>query len=200
MSCGVTNINTHGQSRFATLMRKYACKRKGKQMATRKTIEGARIVFRNFVGREGQYNREGDRNFAVLLDDKKLVKQLLDEGWNVKTLSARDESEEDQPYIQVSVNYKGRPPKIVLLSNRGGRQVRTDLGEDEVEILDWIEIANVDLILNPYEWSVSGKSGIKAYLKSMFVTMDEDELDQKYNAVPYANEEDENHEAYESED
>lgn len=157
-------------------------------MATRKTIEGARIVFRNFAGREGQYNREGDRNFAVLLDDPKIEKEMKREGWNVKYLTPRDETEKEQPYVQVSVNYKGRPPKIVLLSNRGGRQVRTDLGEEEVEILDWIEIANVDLILNPYEWSVSGKTGIKAYLKSMFVTMDEDELDQKYNTVPYADE------------
>lgn len=157
-------------------------------MATRKTIEGARIVFRNFSGREGQYNREGDRNFAVLIDDPKIEKEMKKEGWNVKYLTPRDEDDVDQAYVQVSVNYKGRPPKIVLLSNRGGRQVRTDLAEQDVEILDWIEIANVDLILNPYEWSVSGKTGIKAYLKSMFVTMDEDELDQKYNTVPYANE------------
>jgi len=157
-------------------------------MATRKTIEGARIVFRNFSGREGQYNREGDRNFAVLIDDPKIEKEMKKEGWNVRYLTPRDEDDIDQPYVQVSVNYKGRPPKVVLISNRGGRQVRTDLAEQDVEILDWIEIANVDLILNPYEWAVSGKTGIKAYLKSMFVIMDEDELDQKYNTVPYANE------------
>ena len=37
-------------------------------------MEGVRIIFRNFSGKEGQYNREGDRNFAVLLDEKLLMR------------------------------------------------------------------------------------------------------------------------------
>ncbi len=32
-------------------------------------VEDARLIFRNFAGKEGQYNREGDRNFAVILPD-----------------------------------------------------------------------------------------------------------------------------------
>ena len=33
-------------------------------------MEGVRIIFRNFEGKEGPYNKAGERNFAVLLDDK----------------------------------------------------------------------------------------------------------------------------------
>lgn len=141
-------------------------------------MENARIIFRNFAGKEGQYNREGDRNFAVLLDDG-IAKLLDDDGWNVKWLKAREEGEEEQPYLQVSVNFKGRPPKCVMITSRG----RTDLGEDEIELLDWADIRTIDLIVRPYEWTVNGKSGIKAYLKSIFVTIEEDALDLKYQDV-----------------
>lgn len=142
-------------------------------------MEDVRIIFRNFAGKEGQYNREGERNFAVILEDEKLVKQLEKDGWNVKYLKAREEGDDEQPYLQVSVGYKNRPPKIVMISSRG----RTELNEDQCEILDWADISKVDLIINPYEWLVNGKTGLKAYLKSMFVTIEEDELDLKYAHV-----------------
>jgi hypothetical protein len=139
-------------------------------------MENVRIVFRNFAGKEGQYNREGDRNFAVILEDPKLVKALEKDGWNVKYLKAREEGDEEQPYLQVSVNFKGRPPTIVMITSRG----RTPLNEDSCEVLDWADIRTIDLIVRPYEWVVNGKSGIKAYLKSIYVTIEEDELDLKY--------------------
>lgn len=140
-------------------------------------MEDVRIVFRNFAGKEGMYNREGDRNFAVLLDDD-VAERMLADGWNIKTLKPREDDEEPhaQPYLQVSLNFKGRPPRIVMITSRG----RTNLGPDEVDVLDWADIKTVDLIVRPYEWSVNGKSGVKAYLKSLFATIDEDALELKY--------------------
>ena len=148
-------------------------------------MENAKILFRNFAGREGLYNAEGDRNFCVLLDDE-TAKQLTEDGWSVKTLKPRDEGDEPQAYVQVSVKYRGRngnavrPPTIVMITSRG----RTTLAEDLVEMLDWVDIANVDLIIRPFEWAVNGKSGIKAYLKSLYITIAEDELSLKYRDVP----------------
>jgi hypothetical protein len=143
-------------------------------------MEGVRLVFRNFAGKEGMYNREGDRNFAVLLDDD-VADAMAADGWNIKRLKAREEGEPEQAYLQISVGYKGRPPRIVMITSRG----RNELSEDEVEILDWADIKNVDLIIRPYNWVIRENtpqeaSGVKAYLKSMFVTIEEDELDLKY--------------------
>lgn len=143
------------------------------------TIEDARIIFRNLGGREGEYNREGDRNFCVLIDDETAEKMGQD-GWNVKFLKPREEGDTPQAYIPVSVSYKNRPPRVVLITSRG----RTTLPEDLVEMIDYVDIQKVDMVLNPYQWVVRDNSGVKAYLKSMFVTVMEDELDRKYADVP----------------
>lgn len=141
-------------------------------------MEDVRIIFRNFAGKEGMYNREGDRNFAVLLDED-VASAMAQDGWNIKVLKVREEGEIPQAYLQVSVNFKGRPPRVVMVTSRG----RTNLGEDEVELLDWADVRMVDLIVRPYEWAVNGKTGIKAYLKSIFVTIEEDALELKYNEI-----------------
>lgn len=139
------------------------------------TIENARLIFRNFKGLEGKYNRAGDRNFCILLNNV-LGEQLFKEGWNVKALKSREPDEPPQPYLHVAVSYKGRPPKITMVTWNG----KTPIEEELVDFIDEIDIETADLILNPYPWSVNGKSGIKAYLKTLYVVVHEDELDKKY--------------------
>jgi hypothetical protein len=138
-------------------------------------VEDARIIFRNFAGKEGQYNREGDRNFAVVLPMDIAVK-MLEDGWNVRYLEAREEGDEPTPYISVAVNYNNRPPRVILLTSTS----RTQLDEKSVEVLDWSDIKTADLIARGYDWVVNGKSGTKAYLQSLFVTIEEDALERKY--------------------
>jgi hypothetical protein len=142
-------------------------------------MEGVRIIFRNFEGKEGPYNKAGERNFAVLLDDK-IAEALAEDGWNVKWLKPREdeleEGETEQPYLPVSLRYDVFPPHVVLVTSRN----RTTLEESQVEMLDYSDITNVDLIVRPHNWDVNGKTGIKAYVKTMFVTIEEDALVRKY--------------------
>ena len=144
------------------------------------TIEGARIWARNFSGKEGKFNAAGRRNFCLFIDDPVLADNLRRDGWNVRKTKPRDEYEEPEDYMQVAVAFGRIPPNIMLIV--GQRMHRLD--EDEVNILDWAEILNVDLIIRPYNYDVSGRRGVKAYLKTMYVTVAEDRLAQKYRDMP----------------
>lgn len=138
-------------------------------------VEDARVLFRNFSGRETQYNREGDRNFTVALDPA-VVEQMLNDGWNVRELAPKDEGDDATPVIEVSVGFKFKPPKIMVITSTG----KTMLDEGAVDILDDADVTMIDFIARGYEWDVNGKTGTKAYLQSMYVTINEDPLQRKY--------------------
>lgn len=148
------------------------------EKATAKTVkvEGARIIFRNFSGRPSQFNREGDRNFGLVLTPE-VAEQMLADGWNVRTLDPREDGDEATPYVGVTVNFANRPPRVVMLTST----TRTQLNESSVEVLDYAEIENVDVIIRGYDWEVNGKTGTKAYLQTAFITIVEDDLERKYN-------------------
>lgn len=143
------------------------------------TLEDVRIAFRNFSGVEGRFNPPGKRNFLALLPDD-IANLMAEDGWKIGHLKSRDEDEEPQAFLPVAVSFANRPPRIVMITSRG----KTPLDEGMVSLLDWAEILKVDLIVRPYQWDVSGKSGIKAYVQSMFITLFEDELERKYIDVP----------------
>lgn len=142
-------------------------------------IENAQLLtgaFKNFSGKENPpYNRAGDRNFAVFIDND-IAEVMKNDGWNIKTLNPRDEDEEPRYYIVVAVSYKIRPPKIMLIS---GKSI-VELNEETVGQLDNAEPINVDLIIHPYVWNVGDKSGVKAYLKEMVFEQRTSRLQEKY--------------------
>lgn len=143
------------------------------------SIEHADIGFRNFSGKPGKFTPAGRRSFCVFLDPD-LAHMLEAEGWNIRWLTPRNEEDEPRAYLQVAVAYENFAPKVYLVT-RKGKQL---LDEKTVNVVDYAEIENVDLTIRPYNWEVSGKSGVKAYLKTMYVTLSEDEFEDKYYDVP----------------
>ena len=150
----------------------------GKKLEIR--IDNAKIAFRNFAGAEGKFNPAGNRNFCVFLPED-VAKSMEAEGWNVRWLNSYPD-EPAQGIISVKLNFGNYPPNIVLISD--GKMTRLD--ENTVDTLDFAELEKVDLILRGYEWNVSGKHGIKAYLKTGYFILVVDELAKKYAEMDVA--------------
>ena len=129
-------------------------------------IDDARIVYRNFSGVGSKFNREGDRNFAVVIPDEDLAMRLKDEGWNVKIKDPRDEGDSPFMYLPVKIKFNDRGPIFHLRT--GKNQIKLD--EESIGCLDRIDILCVDLDIRPFDWDVNGKTGRTAYLQAIRVT------------------------------
>lgn len=133
-------------------------------------IDDAKIIYRNFAGVGSKFNREGDRNFAVLIEDEALAEQLTNDGWNVKIKPPRDEDDSPFMYLPVKVKFNERGPSAYLKIGRN----MTRLDEESIACLDKIDILGVDLDIRPFDWEVNGKVGRTAYLQAIRVTQDVD--------------------------
>ena len=140
-------------------------------------IDEARIIYRNFAGVGSKFNREGDRNFAVVIPDQEIADALINEGWNVKIKPAREEDDAPFMYLPVKVKFNDNGPNFYLTSGRA----KNRLDEESIDILDNIDILNVDLDVRPYDWEVNGKTGRTAYLQAIHVTQKVDRFAEDFN-------------------
>lgn len=134
-------------------------------------IEDAKLLFTNFAGSPTRYNSEGGkREFSVALP-LNLVEDLERDGWNVKYRKNADgEFDPERPYLGVKVSYKFRAPAIWLITG-GRKQLMT---EDTVGTLDNITIKTADVVIHPSVYDVRGQQGISAYVKELYVVMDDE--------------------------
>lgn len=139
-------------------------------------IDDARIVYRNFSGAGSKFNREGDRNFAVVIPDQVMADALIAEGWNVKIKPPRDEDDTPFMYLPVKIKFNDRGPNCYLAT--GTRMNRLD--EESICCLDDVDILSVDMDIRPYDWDVNGKIGRTAYLASIKVTQEVDRFASRF--------------------
>lgn len=145
-------------------------------------FENAKMIFRNFSGRGSMFNAEGTRNFCLPISREKAT-ILEREGWKVKW--PKDPESDRDPYIPVAVRFFGTPdqedgrdPRIFVRNSAHDQFVKYT--ENMVGNLDNAEIDTCDIVIRPRQWEMNGKTGIKAYLKSMYVTLMQDDFYGKY--------------------
>lgn len=140
-------------------------------------VDDARITFKNFAGRGDRYNREGDRNFALIIPNEEIANELIADGWNVKIKPPREEGDTPFMYMNIKVSYNGRGIPAYLRS--GDRIIELD--EESIASLDNMDIMSVDLDIRPYDWSrPNGDTGRSAYLQSIHVTQAIDRFAARY--------------------
>lgn len=139
-------------------------------------IEGALIIWKNFSGERDKYN-PGKRGFSVVIDDTVMADELRQEGWNIKErpLPEGADSSEQEWALPVKLNMNRYTQVWLIVGNH-----KTLLDENTVAQLDVVDIVNCDISIRPYEWEMSGRSGITAYVDSMYVTIRENKFAEKY--------------------
>lgn len=147
------------------------------------TIENAQLILKNFEGRATQYNQDGNRNFGVILTPEQ-AEQAEADGWRVRYLKPREEGLDPTPWIKCSLAWRKRngervrvAPRIVMITGRG----KSSIDENTVKILDWADIEKVDITMRPYT-NMEGLAN--GYLKTLYVTVREDEFERKYYDLP----------------
>ena len=139
-------------------------------------IDGRQIIFKNFEGRGDKFNREGDRNFSLRIDDENTADALVKEGWNVRIKEGRDDDEGPFMRLPIKVKFTNYGPNVYL---RTGDRVN-ELNEESIACLDSIEIDSVSMDIRPYDWDVNGRTGRTAYLQSMEVVQRIDRFAARY--------------------
>lgn len=147
-------------------------------------IDDARITYKNFKGEGTKFNREGDRNFALIIPEREMADALIQEGWNVRIKDPRDPDDDPFMFLPVKVKFNDRGPNAYLVT--GNRMNHLD--EESIACLDDVDIIGVDLDIRPYDWEVNGKTGRTAYLQSIRVTQRIDRFAAQYAEEEYPEE------------
>lgn len=140
-------------------------------------IEDGHILYRNFSGAASDFNREGDRNFNVIIDDPDVAQSMQNDGWNVKYRAPRDPQDPGTYHIKVNVNYRSaRGPRVFLHTENSV----VELNDKTIGQLDQDDIVTCDMLISPFHWERNGSGGISAYLDTLHVKLREDPFAHKY--------------------
>lgn len=147
-------------------------------------FEDAKVIFPNFGGLEGRYNRAGNRCFSVMVTDQngnpdtELAMQLKDEGWNIKERIVDGEPTGEYYINGVNINYNFyiKPKIVYVTTDSNGVEHETEVTEEVLdngiaEQLDGRGAERYDISIRPRKWERQDGTfgGIKGYVDEMLI-------------------------------
>ena len=139
-------------------------------------IDNTRFIYQTNFSGDPERDRFGSvaRKANVVIPDAEQAEELLAAGFNVKQTKPRPDEEDDfvpTYFVPVVANYDSAwPPKVYLVS---GNQEPRLLDAETVGLIDRCYVLNVNVMLNPYTNSRTGKSSL--YIRTMYVEQDVEE-------------------------
>ncbi len=139
-------------------------------------FEDAQVIFPNFSGREGRYNREGNRCFSVIVQPKdgmtaeEVALKLRDDGWNIKERIINGEPTGEYYINGININYNFFMKPIIVYESDGNEIELTEelLNGPIAAQLDGRGAERYDISIRPRTWERSdGSIGIKGYVDEM---------------------------------
>lgn len=141
-------------------------------------IENANVKwgFSHFDGKADTFNDEGDHNFTLVIPEEH-AKQLMDEGWNIRTLEGREEGDPPEYTLKVKISYRFEAPKVYII--KGKRKFRAD--ESDLQDIKRTTCEQLDVIITPSRWVHGRDTGITAYVKEMYAKVKESRFSAHYS-------------------
>lgn len=145
-------------------------------------ITDGQIAYSNFSGRPTQFNPNGGVRTVTFVIPNDIAEQLKEDGWNIREQAINED--EVRYLLEAKLTFrtregKPRDPKIFIVRNDGLMHVT----EETVDTLDRADILNIDAVIGPSYWEWGGRKGIAAYVNSMYVTIKENPIDEKYRKM-----------------
>lgn len=130
----------------------------------------------HFDGREDVYNTPGDHNFTISLPED-IAKEMASQGWNVREREGREEGDPPEWTLECKISDKFGVPPIFFIKR--GRKFRIEALEELREVRR-DSCSKLNVILQPSPWTNGMRSGITAYVKEMYVEINESRFAAEY--------------------
>ena len=143
-------------------------------------LTDAELLYTNFSGRIGQYNRDGKRYFNVYVDDPEIVNKLTEDGWRVSIRTPKTPDEPIRHSIKVMVSYQFEPFPVIIRVVNGAEYY---LDETTVGQLDKDRILKALVKVHGSGKKNSPDGKFTAYLDKMVVECEEDPFDTEYRRM-----------------